>query len=74
MFNLCSATSLRILHVGGFQCEHVEVLFEDVDERAFLFRIEHRPDTNCTATIGDDRILDVLGVEPLQPDGFFSEL
>jgi hypothetical protein len=33
------------LHVEGFPCEHVEVRFEEVDERAFLFMIERRPDT-----------------------------
>jgi hypothetical protein len=48
------------LHVGGFPCEHVEVRFEEVDERAFLFRIERRPDTERTAVVGDDRILDIL--------------
>jgi hypothetical protein len=49
------------LHVGGFPCEHVEVHFEEVDERAFLFRIERRPDTELTAIVEDDRILDILG-------------
>jgi hypothetical protein len=49
------------LHVGGFPRKHVKVRFEDVDERAFLFRIEHRPDTEHTAIVGDGRILDVLG-------------
>jgi hypothetical protein len=49
------------LHVGGFPREHVEVCFEEVDDRAFLFRIERRPDTECTAIVGDGRILDVLG-------------
>jgi hypothetical protein len=49
------------LHVDGFPCEHVEVCFEEVDECTFLFRIEHHPDTECTAIIRDDRILDVLG-------------
>jgi hypothetical protein len=49
------------LHVGGFPCKHVEVRFEEVDERAFLFRIEHCPDTERTAVVGDDRIDDVLG-------------
>jgi hypothetical protein len=49
------------LHVRGFPCKHVEVRFEEVDERTFLFRIERRPDTERTAIIGDDRILDVLG-------------
>jgi hypothetical protein len=48
------------LHVGGFPCEHVEVRFEEVDERALLFRIEHRPDTDRTAVVKDDRILDIL--------------
>jgi hypothetical protein len=32
------------LHVGGFPREHVEVRFEGVDERAYLFRVECRPD------------------------------
>jgi hypothetical protein len=49
------------LHVGGFPREHVEVRFEEVDERAFLFRIERRPYTERTTVVGDDRILDVLG-------------
>jgi hypothetical protein len=49
------------LHVRGFPCKHVEVLFEDVDERASLFRIERRPDTECTAIVGDEHILDILG-------------
>jgi hypothetical protein len=49
------------LHVGEFPCKHIEVHFEEVDERAFLFRIERRPDMECTTIIGDDRILDVLG-------------
>jgi hypothetical protein len=49
------------LHVGGFPRKHVEVRFEEVDERAFLFRIEDRPDTEFAAIIGDDHILDVLG-------------
>jgi hypothetical protein len=49
------------LHVGGFPCEHIEVRFEEVDEHAFLFRIEHHPNTERTAVVGDDRILDVLG-------------
>jgi hypothetical protein len=48
-------------HVGGFPREHVEVRFEEIDERAFLFRIERRPDTESTAIVGDDRILDILG-------------
>jgi hypothetical protein len=48
------------LHVGGFPCEHIEVRFEEVDERAFLFRIERRPDTERTTVVGDDRILDIL--------------
>jgi hypothetical protein len=39
---------------------HVEVHFEEVDERAFLFRIEHHPDTERVAIVGDDRILDIL--------------
>jgi hypothetical protein len=49
------------LHVGGFPCEHVEVCFEEVEERGFLFRIESRSDTEHTVVVGDDRILDVLG-------------
>jgi hypothetical protein len=49
------------LHVGGFPCEHVEVRFEEVDERTFLFRIERRPDTERMTVIGDDRIPDALG-------------
>jgi hypothetical protein len=49
------------LHVGGFPCKHIEVRFEEVDERAFLFRIERRPDTERTAVVRDDHILDVLG-------------
>jgi hypothetical protein len=49
------------LHVGGFSCKHIEVHFEEVDERAFLFRIERCPDAECTTVVGDDRILDVLG-------------
>jgi hypothetical protein len=49
------------LHVGGFPHEHVEVRFEEVDERAFLFRIERRPDTQHTTIIGDGHILDILG-------------
>jgi hypothetical protein len=49
------------LHVGGFPCKHVEVHFEEVAERTFLFRIERRPDTERTTVVGDDRILDILG-------------
>jgi hypothetical protein len=49
------------LHVGGFPCKHIEVRFEEVDERAFLFRIEHRPNTERMTVVGDDHILDVLG-------------
>jgi hypothetical protein len=49
------------LHVGGFPFEHIEVLFEEVDEHAFLFRIERHPDTKCAAIIRDSHILDVLG-------------
>jgi hypothetical protein len=49
------------LHVGGFPCKHIEVHFEEVEERAFLFRIERRPDIERTAVVGDDHILDVLG-------------
>jgi hypothetical protein len=47
--------------VGGFPCKHIEVFFEEVDERAFLFRIERRPNMECTAVVGDDRIIDVFG-------------
>jgi hypothetical protein len=45
------------LHVGGFPCKHVEVRFEEVDERAFLLRIEcHliwsvRPSSETTASL-----------------------
>jgi hypothetical protein len=49
------------LHVRGFPCEHIEVRFEEIDEHAFLFRIERCPDTKRTAVVGDDCILDVLG-------------
>jgi hypothetical protein len=49
------------LHVGGFQGKHIEVRFEEVDERAFLFRIEPRPDTERTTVIRDNCILDILG-------------
>jgi hypothetical protein len=49
------------LHVRGFPCKHIEVRFEEVDERTFLFRIERHPDTERTTVVGDDRILDVLG-------------
>jgi hypothetical protein len=49
------------LNVGGFPCKHIEVRFEEVDEHAFLFRIERRLDTERTAVVRDDRILDVLG-------------
>jgi hypothetical protein len=49
------------LHVGGFPRKHVEVRFEEVDERAFLFRVERHPDTESTAIIADYRILDILG-------------
>jgi hypothetical protein len=49
------------LHVGGFPREHVEVHFEEVDKRAFLFRIEHRLDTELATVIGDDRVFDILG-------------
>jgi hypothetical protein len=57
MFDFCSATSLGIL---GFPGKHIKVRFEEVDERAFLFRIERRPDTEHTTAYGDDRILDIL--------------
>jgi hypothetical protein len=50
-----------LLHVEGFPCKHIEVRFEEVDELAFLFRIERRPDTECTTVVGDDHILDILG-------------
>jgi hypothetical protein len=49
------------LHVEGFPCKHIEVRFEEVDERAFLFRIKRRPDTERTSVVRDDRILDFLG-------------
>jgi hypothetical protein len=49
------------LHVKGFPCKHIKVRFEEVNECAFLFRIECHPDTECAAVIGDNRILDVLG-------------
>jgi hypothetical protein len=49
------------LHVGGFPRKHVEVRFEEVDKRAFLFRIERHPDTEFAAIVEDDRILNVLG-------------
>jgi hypothetical protein len=39
------------LHIGGFPCKHVEVRFEEVDERAFLFRIERRSDTEFAAIV-----------------------
>jgi hypothetical protein len=48
------------LHVGVFPRERVELPFEEVNERAFLFRIEHRLDTERTTIVGDDRILDVV--------------
>jgi hypothetical protein len=49
------------IHVGGFPCKHIKVRFEKVNERAFLFRIERRPDTERTTVNRDDRILDILG-------------
>jgi hypothetical protein len=49
------------LHIGGFPCKHIEVRFEEVNERTFLFRIERRLDTERTAVVGDGRILDILG-------------
>jgi hypothetical protein len=49
------------LHVEGFPCKYIEVRFEEIDERAFLFRIERRPDTEHTTIVRDSRILDVLG-------------
>jgi hypothetical protein len=49
------------LHVGGFPRKHVKVRFEEVDERAYLFRIERRPNTELAAVVGDDRVLDILG-------------
>jgi hypothetical protein len=49
------------LHVGGFPCKHIEVRFEEVDERAFLFRIERCPYTERTTIVGDSHILGVLG-------------
>jgi hypothetical protein len=50
----------RLLVHEGDPCKHVEVLFEEVDERAFLFRIERRPNTERPAIVGDDRILTSL--------------
>jgi hypothetical protein len=49
------------LHVGGLPHKHFEVRFEEVDERAFLFRIEHRPDIERTAIVEDSCILDDFG-------------
>jgi hypothetical protein len=49
------------LHVGGFAREHVEVRFEEIDESAFLFRIERHPDTELAAVVRDDRVLEILG-------------
>jgi hypothetical protein len=49
------------LHTGGFPCKHVKVRFEEVDERAFLFRIERRPDTELASIVEDGRVLDILG-------------
>jgi hypothetical protein len=49
------------LLVRGFPRKHIEIRFEEVDERAFLFRIERRPDTERTAIIEGDHILDILG-------------
>jgi hypothetical protein len=48
-------------HIGGFPRKHVEVLFEEVDECAFLFRIEHHPDTECATIVGDGHIPDIFG-------------
>jgi hypothetical protein len=39
----------------------VEVRFEEVDERAFLFRIKRRPDMELASIVGGDRVLDILG-------------
>jgi hypothetical protein len=49
------------LYIGGFPRENVKVRFEEVNERAFLFRIERHPDTKRTTIVRDDHILDVLG-------------
>jgi hypothetical protein len=49
------------LHIRGFPREHIEVRFEEVDERAFLFRIERHPDTERMTIVRDDHVLDVLG-------------
>ena len=38
-------------HVRGFPSERIEVRSEEVDERAFLFRIERRPDTERAAVV-----------------------
>jgi hypothetical protein len=45
----------------GFHANTSRFAFEEVDERALLFRIERRPDTERTTVVGDSRILDVLG-------------
>jgi hypothetical protein len=45
----------------GFHANTSRFAFEEVDERAFLFRIERRPDTERMAVVKDSRILDVLG-------------
>jgi hypothetical protein len=44
-------------HVRGLPCKHVEVCSEEIDERAFLFRIERRPDTERAAIIRDGYLL-----------------
>jgi hypothetical protein len=49
------------LHVGGFPCKDIVVRFEEVDERVFLFRIEHRLDIEHTIVVRDSCILDVIG-------------
>jgi hypothetical protein len=49
------------LHDRGFPCKHIKVRFEKVDERAFLFRIECHPVTECSTVVENDRIFDVLG-------------
>ena len=48
-------------HVRGFPSERIEVHSEEVDERAFLFRIERRPDTERAAVVGDGHLLGILG-------------
>jgi hypothetical protein len=45
------------LHVVGFPCKHIEVRFDEVNERAFLFRIERCPDTESMAIVKDNASL-----------------